>query len=342
MLYSDEDTGQALAYERLKYDFEGKSILERIDEIYTIRNSDYPQLQNASLLHYLEPWRFVEQQAVKKISATVCMFPSTHPEQKKLKKHIAKLEETPVKNGVRIVRWDEEYGETPGRWVLLEIVEKREWMTEEATTYLKQRKKILETMSYHTAIEQPCSIYFDIDQTNENDDYGFDIFGNDPFTVKTAKNGRKSFLLDAGRFLYFTNGEEIPDDQLIRMQWQQDDRLYFWNVLMNQGETTDLTDEFSEAMFGREFILFLSQIYRDWIYRHMKDTFNEDFDVSQFLEQLQDVCFNVHPDGTVSAENQKDQAFRWLDRFGAKLKDVKQFLEQNLQNDKYLSDEYAN
>ena len=336
ILYRDEDTDRLLAYEGRKYNIKGGFTMDSSYEEHTIHNSDYEQLRQASLDMYLETYHFMEINALKKMPTTVCMFTSVYPDQKALKKQLKALEDAPLQNGRRIIRWDGEYEGISGHWALLEIPEKREWMTESASTFLKQRKLILETMSYYDAVYEPYSEYFELEHDEDDEDF----FGNMPFTVKAVKNSRKLFTQDAGRFLYFTNGEEIPDEKLIRMEWQQEDQQYLWNALMNHGETADLTEEFRNGMTGRDFALFLAQMYREWIYSHIKDMCNERFDVSHFLTKIQGISVSIDENAKAKLRDSEPEYLGWLERFGIRPEDLETYMDENFRNAKYLSDEY--
>ena len=340
LLYRDEDTGRLLAMESLKYGESTLDILHTPREIHTIRNSTWPLLRKAGLRLYMHPYHFTEEAAAGQIPLTLCMLPSEYEDGKEIRKRIKELEKVPFERGRRMIRWEGNLTDTPGKWALMEIREKRENVVSNSGYFLKIWKGELQEMSYLEAGCTPYAFYFNIEKENENEDeYGFGFFDEDKFTVKNGKNAAKRLTMDAGRYLFFTNGEEIPDEELFRMQAEQEDICENFREFMNHGETSDLTDDFFPAVLGRDFILFLAQAYREWIFRHMEDLFTGSWDVTQFLRDAGECSFGVEKGGNVYEEERSSWP-EGMDRFGVSREDILRYMSENVLRGKYFSDEY--
>ena len=340
VLYRDEDTGSLLAFENLKFGENMRDLGQNLQEIYTIRNSSWPLLKEAGLRLYKYPYHHLEERAAGKIPLTLCMLPSEYSDAKEIRKKIKELEKAPFEGGRRMIRWEGNLADTPGNWALLEIRRTREEIVKNPGYFLKAWKKELKEMFYLEAEYTPFAFYFDIDRVIDNEeDYGFSFFGDDPFTVKTGKNASKRLTMDAGRYLFFTNGEEIPEEELFRMQFEEDDVIERFREFMNHGETSDMTEDFSPALRGRDFILFLAQAYREWIYRHMEDLLTDGWDITKFLRDAGKCSYRIERGGNVS-EKEGSSWPEGMDRFGVSREDVLRYMTENVQRGKYFSDEY--
>jgi hypothetical protein len=222
----------------------------------------------------------------------------------------------------------------------MEIRMTREKIADIPGSYLKAWKRELQEMSYLEAGCTPYAFYFNIEKEDEKEDeYGFGFFDEDKFTVRNGKNAAKRLTMDAGRYLFFTNGEDIPDGDLFRMQAEQEDICEHFREFMNHGETSDLTDDFFPAVLGRDFILFLAQAYREWICRHMEDLLTDGWDITKFLRDAEACSYRIEKGGNVSEE----EGSSWpegMDRFGVSREDVLRYMTDNVLRGKYFSDEY--
>lgn len=336
MYYRNAETGELLAFERLKHSFDS---FETPDGINTIHESDYPSLRKASLQFFLPSYSNYARDAMKKIQGMICMHASEYDDQKEMKKILKQLEETEEKNKRKIIRWDGELDGRKGHWILMEIPEKHEWMSEDAGSILQQHKHLLSAMSYLNASSDPWAYYFDIECQNE-DEYELSFDDNVPFTVKLVKNAAALFRQDAGRYLYFTEEEPLTDQQLINLQWRQEDMMYQCSAFINQGETTDMTDEFFEAMPGRDLALFIAQSYREWIYDHAGSLFTEKYDAYQLAGDLYDYRCSIASDGSVKAEAFSKKLSSLMKAFAVTRKDLIEYVQKHASEKKYFSDEY--
>ena len=130
---------------------------------------------------------------------------------------------------------------------------------------LNFHKKRLLHMFYYDASADPYACYYDIEA--DQDDIG--IFGEGPFTVKFLPGATNLFRQDAGRYLCFTTGEPITDEQLLSAQWKEENRESLFNAFLPQSETKDVTDMFMEGMEGRDLTLFFACLLQEWIYEKL-------------------------------------------------------------------------
>ncbi len=337
MLYRDADTDQLLAYERYQYDESVERLYDRCDQVYTIKHSLYSRLQNALFRMYMDRDYFLMELAGKQVPLIICMLPSYHACVEEIEGYLSSLANTPLKNGWRIIRWDGECRDLPGHWVLMENEEKRKRLLGQETSILAEKKKKLEAMSFFNTLYDPYRVYFAIDRVDEDDIHPF---GDDKFTVELRKNAHAWFEKNAGRLLYFVMEEDIPDEKLIRMQRQDEDQLDLWNTMINHGETADVTKEFFDGMEGRDFTVFLGQMYREWIFDHIEDQLTEEFDINDFFAEIAKIEFVIEEDGKAKPRRQRKKRTAWLERFGVAIDDLKNYMNDNIEEKKYFSEQF--
>lgn len=334
LFYRDEKNGRLLAFEHQKASFDYHR--GDLDEIYTIRNSTYPELRDASLHFYLDPYNYRKKYAVKQIPCSFCIHTTQYPDQKEMKKYLRQLETAQEENNRKIIRWDGDFEDVSGHWILMENPEQRQWMTDNARELLRRQKSVLKEMSFYAALDNTFSDYYEINPLNED----FDFFDESPFTVNNVKGAAVLFRQDAGRCLYFTTEESIPAAALIQRQWREESLNYMVNAFINQGETTELTDEFFNAMDGRNLTIFLAELYREWIYEHIGNTFTEDFDIEPFSKLASKWECEIDPDDTVHSEPFDKQLEPLLDAFSVTRTEIQEYMKENVKSTKYFSDEY--
>lgn len=105
---------------------------------------------------------------------------------------------------------------------------------------------------------------------------------------------------------------------------------------MNQGETADVTDEYFDAMSGRELPLFLSAVYREWIYDHIGDLFDGEMDVNLFAEKASEWKCSINPDGRVESPPMKEGLEAMLKRFDTTPADVIKYISALVRQKNYF------
>ena len=220
---------------------------------------------------------------------------------------------------------------------MIERCDMRDRIASDARGYLNRTKERLQAMSYYTACADPMADYFDID--SETDDYGF--MDDTPFKVKFTKGATATLQQDAGRFLFFST-EKLPSDaELIRQCWQDEDIFWQYNTFMNQGETTDITDEFFDGVAGRDLPLFLASMFREWVCDHMFEEFHDTWDVDDFMDEARRWWCTVDSSGALQAEPLKDKMKTYLRYFGVTRKDIMKYFSEAIHQENYFASEYG-
>ncbi len=336
-IYRDMESHQLLAFEHLKYVHNDSYPLTKLSEIHTIENSDYPELRSASLHFFLDPYTFKSDLAVRLRKSTIWIHPSEYKNQKELGAKIKDLGQTPVRSGWRTVQWNGRWEDTEGTWILTENTGMREGAEENARHFLQNTKKRLQLMSYYPASSDYSACYFDIEKEDDESDF----FDNAPFTVKAVPGATKKFRLDIGRCLCFTTEGPFTEEELIRQLWCEDDLRCQYSQYMNHGETSDVTEEFFDAMKGRELPLFLASMYREWIYHHIGDLFGDGLEITPFLRKAAEWRCTIHPGGKIEADPMEQDLEKLLKRFDVSAAAAIAFLEEAVRQPHYFSDAYS-
>ena len=335
-IYRDEDSGKLLAFEPLQYFHDLKYDRERLEEIHTIRNSIYPELRNASLHYFLPAYTYRLGIAAKQIPVMACMHVSEYEDQKEIGKKLKELEAIPEISGCRIIRWEGKLRGNAGNWVLIENVEQRKWKVEDARSYLNRYKELLQNMSYYPALDIPMAYYYEIEKEDDETDF----FDNAPFTVRFVKGATEKFRKDAGRFLYFSTEDDLPDQQLIHRVWCEEDLWFQYHAFINQSETTDITEEYFDGLAGRELPLFLASMYREWLYDHLKDEITEEWEIGHFARDMKKWTCEIDHSGQITCDPMNKKMRELLALFEVTQKDIRDYVARIVQQEKYFSDEY--
>lgn len=347
LFYRDNQSHMLLAAEREKTYFSKSFDDYKPSELYTIENSDYPSLQNASLHIFYPSYTFFLPDAAKTRPSTFCYHPSAYLDAKELTKKLRALEKLPIVSGYRILKWEGSLKDVNGNWALVEIADQRKDITDTARNIMNSEKKRLQAMSYYPACMDPSSCYFEIEKESEE----ADVFDNLPFTVKSKSGATKRISQDFGRYLFFSNeGPFDNDDELLSQIWRDDDLIFQFTSYMNQGHTVDVTDEYSKAMAGREFPMFLASMFREWIFDHIGDLFKTEKDskdpleVTTFLKKASRWGLTIQSNGTVEPDELMGEIdaelVTLLKRFNVSPDDIINYLTTVIKQKHYFSDSY--
>ena len=336
MIYRDMESGRLLAEEAEKTYL----ILKMGDEcrqVESVRHSDYPQLRDASIHYFFPSYTYGMDKVMKRAPVSVCLQLSEYPDRKVINQKLKELEKHEEVPGYRILRWKGELEGVEGMWTLVENVSLRSGIEKKARDILRRYKARLQAMSYYTALLDFTSCYFSIE--SESDE--FEFRDNAPFTVKAKPGGTQNLRNNYGRYVCFSTEAPLTDKQLIHRLWCEEDILDRYNAFMNQGETTDITEEYFDAMSGRELPLFLASMFREWIYEHVcGQSCNED-EFMRFLSVTEKWECILHSDGTPEMTDGNQDVESVLKQFGVGVQDVTDYLARVIRQKDYFDEDYA-
>ena len=338
MIYRDSASHRILAAEKVRGEAMGYDP-DRLDAFETVRNSLYPQVRQGSLRFFQPSYLFEMNVAVRKCPVTIWLQPSRYRDRKEIRRRLEELEAAEASGGYRVIRWQGKWEETEGTWVLVENTTWRGAAPWDARQIMQSLKKRLQRMSYPEVCTDPAASYFDI----ESEDGEFSPFGKNDFTVKALKGAAERIREDYGRSLCFTTGEAPDDAEIVRELWRDEDMHYHHQVYTNHGETCGIAEDYFQLMEGREFVLLLSSMYREWVYDHIGDLFagDDELEVTPFFRLAAKWACDILPDGKLEYSPMGKRMKTLLARFGASQKDVVEYLKGNIRRKRYFAETYS-